>query len=111
MTTPAPVFKAKLTDFKAKFTELSRRSDRSGLIQLSRHVGIALGTGWLVVNLAQTYWLPLAIVLHGVVLVSPSRCGTHPERLRDVFVPVRSRAVPSCVRLAPAGLPMAALGL
>lgn len=62
MTTPAPVFKAKLS-------ELSRRSDRSGLIQLSGHVGTALVTGWLVVNLAQTYWLPLALVLHGVVLV------------------------------------------
>ena len=62
MTIPAAVSKTKLS-------ELSRRSDLLGLIQLSGHVATALGTGWLVVNLAQTYWLPLALVLHGVVLV------------------------------------------
>ena len=62
MTAASPVFKAKLS-------ELGRRTNLSGLVQLSGHAGAALGTGWLVVTLAQTYWLLPAIVLHGVVLV------------------------------------------
>ena len=62
MTTASPVSKSKLR-------ELSRRSNLSGLIQLSGHLGAVLSTGWLVVAVTQTYWLPPAIVLHGVVLV------------------------------------------
>lgn len=38
-------------------------------MQFSGHIGAAFGTGWLVLVSAGTYWLPLAIVLHGVVLV------------------------------------------
>ena len=49
--------------------DLSRRSDVAGLVQISGHLVASCGTGWLVLSAGDSAWLPIAIALHGVVLV------------------------------------------
>ncbi len=48
---------------------LTQRSDAAGIAQLTGHVGALVVTGYLVSLSIGTYWLPLALLVHGFVLV------------------------------------------
>ncbi len=48
---------------------LTQRSDAAGIAQLAGHVGTLVVTGFLVRISVGTYWLPLALLVQGIVLV------------------------------------------
>ena len=48
---------------------LTRRSDAAGVTQLAGHAGALLVTGYLVGVSIGTAWLPLALLVHGFVLI------------------------------------------
>ncbi len=48
---------------------LTQRSDAAGIAQLTGHVAALVVTGYLVSLSIGTYWLPLALLVHGFVLV------------------------------------------
>ncbi len=48
---------------------LTQRSDTAGIAQLTGHVGALVVTGYLVSLSIGTYWLPLALLVHGFVLI------------------------------------------
>jgi fatty acid desaturase len=48
---------------------LTTRSDAKGLAQLAGHLGALCATGILVWSARSTWWLPPAMLLHGIVLV------------------------------------------
>ena len=53
----------------ARIRELSQRSNTAGFMQLTRHLVITLVTGWSVLSVEGSVWLPIALILHGIVLV------------------------------------------
>lgn len=52
-----------------RLRQLSRRRNTPGFVYIIWHVAIALGTGWLVLVTAGTYWVLPATIVHGVALV------------------------------------------
>ena len=48
---------------------LTQRSDAAGVTQLAGHVGALVVTGYLVSISIGTVWLPLALLVHGFVLI------------------------------------------
>lgn len=50
-------------------SSVTRRSDAAGLAQLAGHLGLLAATGWLVNVSVGSYWLLLALPVHGFVLI------------------------------------------
>ncbi len=69
---------------RASVRELSQRSDARGVLQLGIHFGLLCVTGLAVAASRGHTWLPVALVLHGIVL-SFLFCALHESIHRTAF--------------------------
>lgn len=57
------------TEAARRLGSLTQRSDAAGFAQLAGHFAALVATGYLISSSIGTYWLPLALLVHGFVLV------------------------------------------